>query len=110
MKKMLLSLAVLAGVFGAADAQIIPNPGFENWTNHGAYDDPDDWDSADSLVQVLGGTTFPVQKSTDVRPGSSGTYSLRLENVLVNGDTVSGAVSRGAFPGSFGMPYTGRPD
>lgn len=83
MKKLLL-IAKLMLVIGALplSAQIIPNYNFENWSN-GANAAPDNWQDHGTNHPGF----YPVTRSTDY---SLGTYSVRLENKIANGDTTKG--------------------
>ncbi len=79
------TMFLLLGI--AAMAQL-PNSGFENWTTHTIYEEPDPWDNGnqdnDSVV---------VTKSTDAY---SGNYSIHLRTVLeASGDTAFGYITQG---------------
>src|ERR1022692_1767733 len=110
MKKNLQILIVLALVFIglSANAQIIPNSGFENWTTVGNYDSLNNWGSTN---QACSGPFYSCTKSTDHYPNSIGSYSVRLENdtaLLLNycGLGTAGIASQTYGPG---FPITGHP-
>lgn len=62
----------------SANAQSLPNAGFENWTAGSGYDNPNNWSTLNSSTSFLGIVT--VSKSTDAH---SGTYSLRGETKFI---------------------------
>ena len=70
------SLAIVLFLFfcGTAFTQI-PNADFEDWTNFGSYEDPDDWGTINSLTSLLG-----VKTATKSSDKYSGSYALRLES------------------------------
>ena len=76
-------------------AQIIENPGFENWeTTSGPNEEPDDWSSIqtgtpDNLAGVAPQVMF---KSTDAHTGD---FSLRLKNAFVFGIIANGVATNG---------------
>jgi hypothetical protein len=78
MKK--LFMLILSGIIInlSANAQSLPNAGFENWTAGSGYDNPNNWSTLNSSTSFLGIVT--VSKSTDAH---SGTYSLRGETKFI---------------------------
>lgn len=120
MKKLLLTLASF-GVVVAASAQIQPpNAGFENWTNAGSYDDPNNWQTLNVLSNALLGSN-PVSVFKESTNPHSGTYCCKINSVALTSnpspgnipDTV-GAIFTGAFNFvaqtiDFGYAYTSRP-
>ncbi|MBR0077063.1 MAG: T9SS type A sorting domain-containing protein [Bacteroidales bacterium] len=69
----------------------LPNPGFENWDNNYASsnDEPTSWNgfpSAHCPLSIGGGTATATrhERSTDVRPGSTGNYSCKIYATVVN--------------------------
>lgn len=78
MKK--LFTLILSGVIInlSANAQSLPNAGFENWTAGSGYDNPNNWSTLNSSTSFLGIVT--VSKSTDAH---SGTYSLKGETKFI---------------------------
>src|SRR5271157_2256460 len=56
----------------------VPNGDFENWINHGSYEDPQYWSTPNSAISLaLPFGTQVVTKSTD---HESGNYSARMES------------------------------
>ena len=57
---------------------VIPNPGFENWTNFGNYSDPTGWDTPNAELMSIPFFGFTVvNKSTDHH--GTGSFSAKLE-------------------------------
>jgi len=80
MKRILLALSAIV-LFHLVNAQnAIPNPGFELWTNHGSYDDPNSWGTINSLTAILGVKTVTKATGVDVH---SGTYAIKLQSKTV---------------------------
>jgi hypothetical protein len=77
MKKLLLFL-VSATLSGLLTAQtVVPNGGFETWTNFGSYSNPDGWDTPnEELMSIPFFGTTVVAKSTDHHGGD---FSAKLE-------------------------------
>ena len=66
MKKSLFVLA-LSFVVLRINAQIaLPNPGFENWTSAGNYEDPDDWHTLNPSTAFVGVLTALKANPPDV--------------------------------------------
>ncbi len=97
-------------------SQNIPNPGFEEWSNYGDYEDPKNWQSPNWATSGLG--VFTVTKSTDAY---SGNFSVRMEskNILGGLFKVPGTVTLGEFVIDMnnqtayikgGIPFAHRPD
>jgi hypothetical protein len=86
--KTLVHAAVLAVFmqvpFFIVQAQVIPNNGFEDWSN-GTNSAPDHWQSHGSNSQGFS----PVTQSSDRYLGN---YSLRLENKIQGSDTTGGTI------------------
>lgn len=78
MKK--LFTLILSGIIInlSANAQSLPNAGFENWTAGSGYENPNSWNTLNSATSFLGIVT--VSKSTDAH---SGTYSLKGETKFI---------------------------
>jgi hypothetical protein len=96
MKKLILIIIVLTTMSIIAEAQI-PNNDFENWTNN-ITASPEGW------------LTFG--KITQVSPGFSGNYAIRIERDSLN-PGAPGAILYGTPTGntvSGGTPFTDRPD
>ena len=91
-------------VFGSRNYQI-PNSGFEDFHTAGKADEPNHWHSfqsaTGSLAHMVTGNIH-LTKSTDVRPGTSGTTSVKLVpvNVIVamaNGTMTTGRMVAGSI-------------
>ncbi len=106
---------ILSGIIinYSASGQALPNPGFENWTAHSGYDDPDFWHTLNSSTVILGIVT--TTKSTDAH---SGTYSLKGETKFIGApfnQTAPALVTTGTINTTTqeiegGIAYTLRPD
>lgn len=83
MKKFTIIFTVLIVTAISANAQVIPNYNFENWSN-GANSAPDGWTGLPG--GYLSGF-YEVTQSTDHFLGS---YSVRLENKVTVTDTIAG--------------------
>jgi len=103
----LLSALFLLGFY--ANAQLIQNPSFENWTTDTAYEMPASMQTLNLqsyFLQGSGNTT----KSTDAKQG---TYSARVESIQNGSNTLFGMISNGVYDGQTttdGVPYTDKPD
>ncbi len=116
MKKIYLVGLVLSMV-SFLRSQTIPNAGFENWTTtQFIVPSPNSWFTLNLLG--LSSFTFPVTKSTDKHSGS---FAAKCETVSLQFvDTIPaqvfpGLIALGDFDlvtqtGSFGIPFTARPD
>lgn len=120
MKKLYIALShfaivtVFALTLANSEAQnAIPNPGFENWTNQGSYDDPDGWGTLNSQTSALGIKT--VLKSTSVHSGSFAINLVTKHITFINQTAPGIAGSNGVFDQNCscfigGVPYNLRPD
>lgn len=102
--KKLYTLLLGAGIGLTANAQLgqLLNRGFENWQNIVVSESPDQWGNTNT--QEL--TSIPlVTKSTDAQHL---TYSVKMENEVLSGDSIMGYVVFGnpGDAGLSGMPYT----
>lgn len=110
MKKITLITIALMFVFTISEAQEIPNAGFENWTNIGAYSNPDGWDQLNALT--ANANVFTCEKGT---PANVGSYYLKLTSRTVTGMgvipgiAVSGQIDPSTFQPKSGFPFTGQP-
>jgi plastocyanin len=111
------------------------NGGFENWDNIGTNDrEPTNWNSfrtADCSLTLGCGTATErrLERETDTRPGSSGTYSVRIFStsalgITANGNLTTGKINIGSTTASspanhnytlrsnpnFSMPFSHVPD
>lgn len=87
----------------------LQNSSFENWTNKGTYDNPNNWGNYNELA-ISGGASAMNIKSTDAH---SGTYSCKILTINVPGEgNVGGGLSTGSFDLSSGdlnskVPFSG---
>jgi len=87
-----LTVCVLIGTVTAHAQDTIPNPGFENWTLGGNYEDPDGWFTLNQGTSITGVET--VTKTSDAHSGS---YAIRLETKKVLTETVPGTAVAGVL-------------
>lgn len=115
MKKQVLFFALL-GATSLANAQSVPNGGFENWVDQTVYEDPQYWSGMNALAMF--GAEATAIKSTDAH---SGTYALKLitsiSDIGNDGemDTLPGIIMLGAMDpmsgtGTTGYAFDQRPD
>lgn len=108
MKKTILSISVFVCFTLSVFAQI-PNAGFENWTNIGNYDNPDNWATLNNTT-----ATFSVFTATKATPGNPGTSYLKLTSRTVGSSVMNGIAVSGKFDSislkpKSGFAYTQRP-
>lgn len=109
----------------------ITNGGFEgNWSNN----EPQGWHSFASatgdFASFVTGNTAQFQQSTDTRPGSTGSYSARIQSkvtmsVKANGNCTNGRINAGSMSATdakgnyafsdpsqsgYNTPFVGQPD
>ncbi len=96
------------------NAQEIPNAGFEIWEDEIGYQEPEYWQSINSVTAALG----QVPVSADASDPYAGNYALKLETKSLFGLGIPGFVTLGAFEVdilnrkyslSGGVPYANRP-
>ncbi|MFZ4520601.1 MAG: hypothetical protein ACOYNC_02785 [Bacteroidales bacterium] len=76
--KLLIISGILLTVTSLTGQTVIPNPGFENWTNFGSYTDPTGWDTPNNeLMAIPFFGISVVTKSTDHH--GAGSFSAKLE-------------------------------
>ena len=84
--------------------QAIPNGGFENWSTI-SFDNPDMYMSSNpDALRKIGQAN--CTKTTDKQ---NGTYAIKVETKVLNGDTVMGYFANGDPGGSGGTPYSQSP-
>ncbi len=113
MKKLLSLIFLCLLMLQSTNAQIaLPNPGFENWTSQGLYEDPDNWNTLNPSTAVLGILTALKATGADVYSGNNA-IKLITKNVLgqtANGIATTGTINTGNQTITGGIPYTDRPD
>lgn len=94
-----------------AQTPALPNGGFEQWTDQGNYDTPNDWTTLNVLA-ALGAPAGASQSST----AAAGNYALQLQTVSFFGNIIPGLAYLGDFNTldplngtKFGKPFVGRP-
>ncbi len=80
----------------------IPNPGFESWTNMGAYANPDGWDNADSLGSFA--STYTCEQGS---PGFSGNHYLKLTSKNTIAGVIAGIAMSGKIDFTTFLPKSG---
>ena len=92
-----------------ANAQNVPNGDFETWTNFGFYDEPDFWNTSDSIALALSfGSSHSVTKETvDMHGGS---FALKLFPFNSPFGTIPGIASNGRLDYNNLMVIGGTPD
>ena len=94
MKKTLLTLCIAAFAFGAQAQYQMENSNFEAWT--ASSGEPDHWHGFKSAKgRYAGMAKGTLAKSTDKRPGSTGSYSAVITAGQVFGITNNGTVTTG---------------
>lgn len=118
MKQYLTAFIIVAIALQASAQDTIVNRGLEHWTDHGNYEEPEHWKTAnESLSSIPGNTEFTVVKSSNPHTGN---YAARLENLHYStiGQAVPGVMTNGNFELSptfqpiftGGQPFSSRPD
>jgi hypothetical protein len=88
----------------------IPNNSFEDWTNMGAYDNPNQWSSMNDITAASG--IFTCEQGT---PGYPGSFYIKITSRAINGMgvvqgiAVSGQLNTTTLQPVSGFPYSGRP-
>jgi hypothetical protein len=117
MKKLLLFAAVYFYVLQSVySQQVLPNPGFEDWTVTGTYEDPDGWTTANSFSSLVG--IELTTKATAPADVHSGNFALKTETIFIGAPVsqpVPGLVTTGTLHITTqtidgGIAYTSRPD
>jgi len=101
--------------FNICFSQALPNSAFEGWTHNSfpAYDDPNGWNTLNSVSGLLGAIT--CYKATAIADIHGGAAALKLvtKNVagqIANGIATTGTINTTAQTIGGGIAYTGRPD
>jgi len=93
-------------------SQALPNPSFDNWTNQGSYDDPNNWNTLNSLTSSFGVVTVQKATGADIHTGAAAIKMITL-SVLgqnANGLVTTGTINVAGMTVDGGIPYTLRPD
>jgi hypothetical protein len=108
-KSTFLGTGILLLVAYALQAQVISNAGFEDWTYHPYFEEPDMFTTTNPFL-VLADEQPNVTKTID---SHSGSYALRLETANTPDEPVFGAAFIGQVSDTSiagGIPFTQRPD
>ena len=107
--KKLCTLSIALMIASMTYAQI-PNAGFETWTSHTTYSEPDGWQTNDSLTNLVG-----VYTCTEGSPGFAGAHYIDLTSRTIPSVgvaaaiAVSGTVDFTTYLPKTGFAYTGHP-
>jgi hypothetical protein len=102
-------------LFSTAQAQDIPNPGFETWSTQGNYEDPQGWGTLNSQTAILGiKTATKASAPADIHAGS---YALKLStshigapyNMNIPGLAATGTINATTKAIDGGFSYNQRP-
>jgi len=110
--KKIYTLLLSSAISSAAFSQALPNPSFDNWTNQGTYEDPDNWNTLNSLTSTFGAITAQKATGADVHTGPAAIKLITL-SVLgqnANGLATTGTINVAGMTVDGGLPYTLRPD
>ena len=116
MKKKIFFIATAALFFTYVNAQnAIPNPGFENWTSQGSYDDCSGWGTIDQPVSSACFCKGTAVKTAVAGEFHSGTLAMKLKTLSVFGQTAPGITATGTINQTTqgidgGVAYNLRPD
>jgi hypothetical protein len=119
MKKIYSLISICAISSSSIFAQVLPNSGFESWTNTPAsfpapaYDTPNSWNTLNSTTAGVGQIT--CVKATALADIHSGSAAIKLITKSVFGQVANGIATTGTINTSSqtiggGIAYTGRPD
>ena len=110
MKKTIYTLIALLFATTISNAQApIPNGGFEDWTNMGMYDNPDNWTTLNDMTASM--ETFTCLQGT---PGNPGSAYIKLTSktigvAVIPGIAVCGTIDESTMQPTTGFSYTDRP-
>ena len=132
--KRLFTFLILALSILSVNAQYqVTNSDFEQWESVSSGEEPVHWSSFLTASGTMASTVSAVQlvKTTDVRPGSTGTYSAKIHArsvygiAIAQGNMTTGQINGGSMTATdangnynwtntsdanFNMPFTGYPD
>jgi hypothetical protein len=89
--------------FNILNAQIL-NSGFENWTNMGSYEVPDQWGTMNNATSHL--NVFTVTKWY---PGSPGAYFMKITSKMYGSNVMNGIAVYGKLDSTTMQPISGYP-
>lgn len=106
-KSFILIISFFITIFLQAQVYQLPNGDFEIWDGNGADDEPTNWNGfpSSNCSLVIGCASAKAtrhEKSTDVRPGTTGDYSCKIFatvvpvfNIPANGNITTGQIRIG---------------
>ncbi len=121
MKKTILLFTVISVLISAnIYNQNVPNGGFENWTTVDLFDDPNDWNTGNTML-LMEGESLDMLTASKTEDSYSGDFALELISLVTdppNEDTLFGyAICAGNIGGEGdtlifkgGFPVSGNPD
>jgi hypothetical protein len=116
MKRKLFFTITTVLFFNYINAQnAIPNPGFENWTSQGSYDNCTGWGTIDASISTFCSCAGTAVKTAVTGEFHSGTLAMKLKTLSVFGQTAPGIAATGTINTSTqavdgGVSYNLRPD
>ncbi len=112
--KKIYSLFFVLTFSAYAFSQALPNASFDNWTTHGTYDDPDNWNTLNPSTYILGAITAQKATGADIHSGSAALKLITLYIAIIaqnaNGLATTGTINTTAMTIDGGIAYTLRPD
>jgi hypothetical protein len=102
--------SILLSISAKAGVDTIANGGFEQWTSHTGYNDPNSWTTINSITNIIGVYTVFIDSTTV----HSGHYSCKLITESAAGQTAPGLITTGTVNTSNntitgGVPINSRP-
>lgn len=101
MKKYFFLFLLAALIVNVSTAQI-PNFSFENWTNMGSYNNPDQWGTLNNKTSMAG--IYTAEKGT---PGKPGSFYLKLTSKTMPGGVANGIAVSGKLDSINKKPLSG---
>lgn len=110
--KKIYALLFSITVYSTAFSQALPNQSFDNWTNAGSYDDPDNWNTLNAATSGFGAITAQKATGNDVHTGAAAIKLVTLYVLIqnANGIATTGTINVGNQTIDGGIPYSLRPD
>lgn len=100
--KKYLTIAFAALLVPAVMNAQVPNYSFENWTNMGTYENPDNWGTMNNITAPSG--IFTVTKGT---PGNPGSYYMKITSRTVVSGVIGGIAVSGQLDSMTMQPKSG---
>jgi len=97
-KKLFFTITTTFFFFNYVNAQnAIPNPGFENWTSAGSYDNCTGWGTIDGSISSFCFCTGTAVKTSVAGEFHGGTLAMKLKTLSVFGQTAPGIAATGTI-------------